>query len=683
MNKILITLAFAFISVFILMTPLANADRFVNVTFLNGTIDDSGNLTQGTTPVTNVNAIGLVCTSADCNTVGSQIFSGATLNSGATNSLMLTFPTDPQYAGGLFYGIYLWSTGYVPWEQTATFYGTCTTGAEAGCTSADPQGPYTFYLSKKQNCYAPILDLTVANDVNVNQPLVIGVNASLDSSAYSPIQASGTLNYTPSQISEYNVTVNVTTVVRDSLGTTVATFGPTALSIPYSQSKRVEYTWTPATAGTYTIESSAVADDAKCLASQTQTTSKQTTVLATGPTNMCYALLQNLSYSNPYPQASSPLTISLQKISNYANAVGTLTAVPTSMSITVVAPDGSTAYSNTTTWLANADTTSYQNVNWVFTPSASGSYNASVVGQANDALCSGLTNNQETMSVGLFVAPLIPPAPPTPPAPPAPSSGGCCGGGGGGYYVAPAAVKNPSFTSVNIPSELAPGEKLNVSGYVENAPTNSSVELYVDGTKIMEASVKADGYFEIFDGSLDVGLHTVKVMLKGTSLEYSKDVTVHTTVSIKSLEIPSELIAGKEAQIKVALNVGWPTNVELSLVVDGQVIETKTAYVVSSDTVSLSWTPDSAGAKELKVTAKVFGSSDSKTQSVTVKEAAKKAEFPWIPLAAVLIVIAGVAAYIKREPLKAALKPLLAKIKALVGALVAKIKTRGVEKTSE
>ncbi|NOR85352.1 hypothetical protein GQ473_04480, partial [archaeon] len=373
--------------------PITHANRYVQYDFKDRIVVSDSNYIETNNSVTNVNAIGFICADDTCSTVSGILWGGQTLNSGSNDYIVFDFPTADSSVETYGYGLYIYKDGYIAWEQSSYWWGTSTD------TPENPEGPYTKYLGKKELCIAPIENLTVLNDAQENVPLIINIDASLDATTHAAIEAAGPLDYVPSIIADqYAVETTIVMTVYNSSNDVVYTDSSVEL-IPYSGSANVEFTWTPTITGTYRIEATSTATDAKCLDSDTQTAMKNNIlVYPAAPRDECYTILNGLSATgNPHHELGKEITISYDKLSNYANdeVMGTpayvLTPVETSMTYTIKNDAGSTIDTQTPVITANpTDGSSAYEFKW--TPTTPGNYTISISGIAQDASCTGKTN---------------------------------------------------------------------------------------------------------------------------------------------------------------------------------------------------------------------------------------------------------------------------------------------------
>ena len=385
---------FVFSLILLIAVPVVSATRYVDYEFREGVISSAGSFTETSAPVTGVGAIGFVCADSNCNTVSDVLWSGAVINSGGSDAMQLTYPTTLQSNYG--YAIYYYKDGYILWEQNPNWWGT---------DGSDPQGPYTKYLSKKENCHAPIDTFSVTNDARANIPLVINVSASLDATTYAAIHAAGVLGYVPPQIlDQYSVDIRVTLTIYDE-NDNVVNQQVQDIEIPYSGSQRVEFSWTPTMEGDYTARVTTDVTDAKCSSSAVEESAKEFYVLPEEPRNICYTLLNNLATSDQFPSDGETISITATKISNYADDNYDLFAIPTGVVLNVIKQStGQTVYqeSNSLSSNANNEDPVGFDFDWAIT-TGTGWYNISINGVANSALCNGLSNYGETVSETIYV----------------------------------------------------------------------------------------------------------------------------------------------------------------------------------------------------------------------------------------------------------------------------------------
>ncbi|MBW2977993.1 hypothetical protein KY331_04065 [Candidatus Woesearchaeota archaeon] len=383
---------FLIILTFFALLNSVSATRYVDYEFKEGIVSN-GQLNATNNSLTNVSVIGFVCSNADCSNVTDVLWNGSVLNSGTNSSIQLEYPTTLQSSHG--YGVYYFKDGYIPWEQNPNWWGT---------SSNDPQGPYERVLSKKDICAAQIDSFIIANNVQPNIPLVINVEASLDASAHAAIQHAGPLTYVPPQLEDhYSVKTAINLKVYDWLNNVVEE-QTKIVNVTYGGTARVEFSWTPIVVGNYRAVASTSVVDGKCIdTSDVRSTSKDFHVLAEDPKNICYTLLNNLHVSDYFPLENETITISINKISNYADGNYVLSAVPTSLSWNVFNSNGLVVYGNTVVLPSNSNTSNSEAFDFNYTVGSAGKYSIVIEGIAQSSMCSGLTNLPEAIRVDINV----------------------------------------------------------------------------------------------------------------------------------------------------------------------------------------------------------------------------------------------------------------------------------------
>lgn len=367
------TLTIALLSVLLvaLLSPVAFADVFVTNQFYEATWDRSGALIKSTTPVTDVSALGFSCSDSACSNVGKQIFGAKSLNSASTSKLQIFFPTQAQYSGKNGYGVYYYKPGYLTWEQNYLASGTGTDSTIR-----------TIYLTKMDMCRAVIDTFSVTNDVYPNQPIMVDIQTSLDSTVHSPIKHAGPLGYVPPQlVDHYQVDAKITVEILDENGAVLNTQEKN-VAIDFSGSIRVQFDYTPNIAGKYTARVSAITTDAVCLNNEKHSSQKGFSVLDQGPVAMCYTLLNNLQVTPEYPKAGQSMQIAVEKITNYYDENANVFPLGTWLYVQAV-KDGVEKYGGWHFVFSNANIMNSQPFTFDYIPTEEGYYTINVYSQAH------------------------------------------------------------------------------------------------------------------------------------------------------------------------------------------------------------------------------------------------------------------------------------------------------------
>lgn len=303
---------FLIIVAFILLLTLVSAVRFESNIFRYGEIDATGNLITTNTPVTGVSIFGVICNDASCST-SQGILGNGEFNISSDNTI-LNYSTTLQSPFG--YGIYFYKKGYIPYEVSADW---------AGTDSNDPVGPFTDYLTKQRDCQTTLTTPIVT--INEN-------NASITVSTSSPINNSGPLSGTPSQISQY---YSVDIVLTASINGTTQT---KTLNVPFSSSKSTQFNFT-LPAGIHSLNVTANTNNDLCVNTIKTTKISSLTITANNSTNSTNGTntttsLPTISILSPlnttYNSTTIPLSISA------VNATSIIYSLDSGANITYLLP---------------------------------------------------------------------------------------------------------------------------------------------------------------------------------------------------------------------------------------------------------------------------------------------------------------------------------------------------------
>jgi hypothetical protein len=262
-------------------------------------------LVRSTTPVVDATVTSVVCQDASCQSISRTIGT----QQAQSSQVFVQLPNQLEQAG---YGVYVTKPGYIPYELFADIAGTGTYPRQS------------VYLSKVDVCQATIDSFSVVNTAYPNQPVMVDINASLNAKAYSAIDSAGPLDYVPPSIAQqYTVQTTIILDILDNQSRVVHT-QQTVISIPYSDSVPVQFSWTPTVGGKYTTRVSTLVTDSVCRSTLAQQTAKHISVINFGAKEYCYSLIQNLSISQPKPVEGSAIEVKAQAIANYYDEFGTL-----------------------------------------------------------------------------------------------------------------------------------------------------------------------------------------------------------------------------------------------------------------------------------------------------------------------------------------------------------------------
>jgi hypothetical protein len=349
----------------------------------------------------NVNSVDIAaynCLDAACATVGP--FSGSFPDGAHTSNgnIRISFPTSLASANG--YALYYVSPALVPMVYRATWYGEGTTSF-----------PITF--EQIPMCRSVIDTFTVTNDAHANVPLVVHTSASLDAITRSAFALTHIgVEYVPPQYKDYyySADTRVTLTIRDANGVVVdqqhqdftAANGDPLFA---SDSRPVDFTWTPAVDGSYNATVTTTVLDDQCAAQEPQSASSAFSVLPALPRNMCYTILNGLAATPFVATVNESVTLDFTKISNHANNFAfndprfVLTPVPTQITWQTQGPSSA---SGSFLAGANPEAVNPYGLSFSFTPTAQGMYQVIVTGIASSPLCAGLQNVPNTVTLNIF-----------------------------------------------------------------------------------------------------------------------------------------------------------------------------------------------------------------------------------------------------------------------------------------
>ena len=334
------------------------------------------------------------CLNDDCSAVGA--FSGSFPNGQATASgqLAIRFPT--YLASDYGYALYYYSSGYVPMEYRANWYGN---GATA----------FNINFYKINECRATVESIVVVNDAAPFVPLQISTSASLSALTWSPFtQYENFVAYVPpARIADYYSADTVVTLeIYDVSGNIVDTqaqsyTAATGNALYMDNAVAPVFSWTPALAGSYRAVIRSDVIDNQCASTAPMSSEKEFSVLADLPANQCYMILNNL-YAQDWPEVGYPTFIDFESITNHADASSQLTPVPSQIDVNVADQNGNVVYSQTANVEAAPDPFNALFHQFGWTPGEAGEHTITVSGIASTMLCAG-SNAYDTISTKVYV----------------------------------------------------------------------------------------------------------------------------------------------------------------------------------------------------------------------------------------------------------------------------------------
>lgn len=335
------------------------------------------------------------CLDSGCNTVAP--FSGSFPNGQSTTNGQIKIRYPSTLASQFGYSVYYVSSGQIPVEGWATWN-----------SLGDPalfQTSYNTNFQQVQNCKSTIDNFQIINAGQPNIPIVINSQARLDAATHAAFfLTQNEVGFVPSQYRNtyYSADTRITLTIRDA-NNNIVNQQVQNLVLFADETRQVQFTFTPTTAGSYTATISTDVTDDQCAAATQQSSSKAFQVQNSTPINQCYTLLNNLALNNAFPRIGEASVTTFAKLSNHADNAGSLHAVPTTVRYLVRSPTR-TVLDTTVDLAANPTTTDPVTGLFSWTPTETGQHTVTVTGTANSPLCQGISNPSETETLNVAVS---------------------------------------------------------------------------------------------------------------------------------------------------------------------------------------------------------------------------------------------------------------------------------------
>jgi hypothetical protein len=319
MNKLFLIPLFLF-AVFLSLS-FVSAEVEVTYKAFYAELGENGEVIPTNNEVFDFDTLGYVCTSASCVTVGDQVDGLTRASTGS--EVTLSYPTTLQNANG--YGVWFYKPGYIHWEQNPNWYGTHVV-----------EDVIYIYLLKKQEGWAPIINMNVVNEINPNLPIEIGADVGIDADTYSALENAGPLEYNPSELDDLNVVhTEVTLEISDSSGNVIER-KTEILDIPYSDFLPVSFSYDGfGDVGEYTIDLFTDVDDDKILESVRQNAQTEIVVILEGLRDYSFNLINNLALNPVLPEVNEIITFGFNYNSYYVDEFGTSTPLDSDVNVRI------------------------------------------------------------------------------------------------------------------------------------------------------------------------------------------------------------------------------------------------------------------------------------------------------------------------------------------------------------
>ncbi|MFH1586219.1 MAG: hypothetical protein ABIB79_05620 [archaeon] len=262
---------------------------------------------------------------------------------------------------------------------------------------------WTYHLEQAENCHSPIDSFSITNENYANEPVIINMRALLEADAQSPFRPTEHyLGDIPSGYEDfYSAETTATLEILNNQDQVVYT-DYVDLNILMDTSEEVHYEWTPTEAGEYTARITTDVTDCQCSSSFEEYAEKVFTVFPERPKDEGYTIINNLVAAPDFPFEEDLVTITFDKISNYADNDHVKTPVPTRVDYEIKLGTA-TVFSDNLLLPANPNAEDPVEFSFQWTPSSGGLYDIIVIGVAEDPLVVGKNNPSDTSSISYFV----------------------------------------------------------------------------------------------------------------------------------------------------------------------------------------------------------------------------------------------------------------------------------------
>ncbi|MBI2671210.1 hypothetical protein HYX18_04520 [Candidatus Woesearchaeota archaeon] len=377
---------FVMFSLFLIL-PFSSIDVNANVSVTYTYKNSQGQLQE------DVDFLVFDCLDASCRNVEIPAFVNGD-NSGNSNDYLpnyditVTYPSTQETAYG--YSEYHYKDGYLPMEFFVTAHGNLVSNEDITFT-------------KKADCSSHVENFRIINAEKPNLPIQIFVKTKLDATTFSAFSTNpDTPEYVPMQFKDfYSAETKVTLKIYDSNNLVVFS-KQQIVNLFMDSSEEIKFEWIPTRAGEYKVVMSTDVTDNQCSSSIPQSVSSEFTVVRTS-LDKCYTLINNLRTSVIEPFVSENVEIKASKISNYRDADGDLQALATDVDLKIFDPDGNLINSQFKALPKNSDTVNPVEFSFNWVPSENGLHTIKVHGIANDPICQGKENLDETETMNILV----------------------------------------------------------------------------------------------------------------------------------------------------------------------------------------------------------------------------------------------------------------------------------------
>lgn len=309
---------FSILIISLFLITFASAERNVRYQAFEGTINLQGDLEESSNSVSNYNVEMYTCLNNPCQNIGQLV---STMTS-TGNELIITFPTTQMTSSG--YLLYFYKDGYIGWEQRNIM---------AKGTLSEIQNAPNIYLSKKELAFAPIVNLSVINEIHPNRPIEVGVRTIIDSDTYSAVEDNRVSDVELKESVETKVTLEIFDS-NDNLFYTDSKI----IEIEYSSSMETVFIFEGFESdetGDYQVKVSTEVTDELALDQISQSSSSSIKVIPENETEYSYSLINNLNFNPLTPEVNETISFSFDYLSAFLDFKEDLTFLDTEAKIRI------------------------------------------------------------------------------------------------------------------------------------------------------------------------------------------------------------------------------------------------------------------------------------------------------------------------------------------------------------
>ncbi len=344
-------------------------------------------------PLTNIQEIVYSCSNSECNSQGNIIINE---NTGNSNTFTFEYPYNPHSTelNPDYYSHFSFVECYLPKEYKEWVWGY---GANL---------EYDYQMEKAENCHSPIDSFSVTNTNYVNEPIIVDITALIEADAHSAFTDLN-LPWFPSEYKDYySAETKITLNIFDENNNIVYSEDKTE-NILMDTSTNIQFKWIPEEEGDYKIKVETDVTDCQCSSSFKQYSEKDIYVWPERPKDQCYTIINDLTATPQFAKEGELVTITYNKISNYADDKFEKIPVKTRVTYEITDENNEIVYSENHLLEENENLVSPKEFSFEWTPTESGNYNIKVTGIAESSFCSGKENPKDIAILGFYANPII------------------------------------------------------------------------------------------------------------------------------------------------------------------------------------------------------------------------------------------------------------------------------------